>query len=157
MYDMIVIGGGPAGMTAALYALRNGKTVLVRRNMADRSRDRIKRRPEDNPAPADHTCRQCGKDAAGTALRANSGIVVPAIVCTPGPEGRSLVQGWTNFGARTAPDAGGLVQRGDTESKNVRMQTNGTARTDRCACGTPEARGDGFDGRNGIHKRLLRK
>lgn len=29
MTDMIVIGGGPAGMTAALYALRNGKSVLV--------------------------------------------------------------------------------------------------------------------------------
>lgn len=29
MYDIIVIGAGAAGMTAALYALRNGKKVLV--------------------------------------------------------------------------------------------------------------------------------
>lgn len=29
MYDIIVIGAGPAGLTASLYALRSGKSVLI--------------------------------------------------------------------------------------------------------------------------------
>ena len=29
MHDIIIVGGGPAGLTAAIYALRAGKTALV--------------------------------------------------------------------------------------------------------------------------------
>ena len=29
MIDLIIIGGGVAGMTAALYSLRNNKSVLI--------------------------------------------------------------------------------------------------------------------------------
>ena len=29
MYDIVIVGAGPAGLTAALYARRMGKTVLV--------------------------------------------------------------------------------------------------------------------------------
>jgi len=37
IYDLIIIGGGPAGMTAGIYAARlNLKTLLITKNLAGR-------------------------------------------------------------------------------------------------------------------------
>ena len=49
IYDIIVIGGGPAGLTAALYALRAEKTVLVFEKMAVGGQIALSERVENFP------------------------------------------------------------------------------------------------------------
>ena len=36
IYDIVIVGGGPAGLTAAIYGLRAGKNVLV---IADQNKE----------------------------------------------------------------------------------------------------------------------
>ena len=49
MYDIIVIGGGPAGLTAALYALRAEKSVLVFEKMGLGGQIALSERVENFP------------------------------------------------------------------------------------------------------------
>ena len=55
MHDIIVVGGGAAGMTAALYAQRNGKSALVieKNGRAGHREERVRR--------ADHSLAQGGE------------------------------------------------------------------------------------------------
>ena len=50
MYDLLIIGGGPAGLTAALYARRAGKTVLVLEKSAFGGQITASPRVENYPA-----------------------------------------------------------------------------------------------------------
>lgn len=49
IYDVIIIGAGTAGMTAALNALRNGKTVLVLEKKPSAVRFRFRRASKTSP------------------------------------------------------------------------------------------------------------
>ncbi len=53
MYDVIVIGGGPAGMTAALYAARAGKSVMLLEANAFGGQIATSPRVENFPSVAD--------------------------------------------------------------------------------------------------------
>ena len=50
MYDIVVIGGGPAGMTAALYAARAGKKVMLLEESAFGGQIAIAPRVENFPS-----------------------------------------------------------------------------------------------------------
>ena len=52
MYDIIIIGGGPAGLTAAIYALRAEKTVLVIERMGLGGQIALSERVENYPGIA---------------------------------------------------------------------------------------------------------
>ena len=59
IYDMIVIGGGPAGYTAALYAARSGLSVVVLEKLSAGGQMALTSRTTNIPA----------LKAASTALR----------------------------------------------------------------------------------------
>ena len=46
MYDTVIVGAGPAGMTAALYLLRLGRRVLLLESDSFGERGELSRNPE---------------------------------------------------------------------------------------------------------------
>ena len=58
IYDMIVIGGGPAGYTAALYAARSGLSVVVLEKLSAGGQMALTGQQDNVVANAPHTARE---------------------------------------------------------------------------------------------------
>ena len=62
-FDLIIIGGGPAGLTAAIYARRAGKSVLVLEKAAVGGQIASSPRVDNYPRTARHLRRGAGRPA----------------------------------------------------------------------------------------------
>lgn len=111
-YDIIVVGGGPAGMTAALYASRAGRSVLLFEGESFGGQIVVSRRIENYPALPD-TDGYTFSENLRSQLQAQ-GVEMQNEAVTGfvrGEEGFSVLSGESRYSARALILATGLKHR----------------------------------------------
>ena len=97
MYDIIVIGGGPAGLTAAIYARRAGKTVLVLEKDALGGQITWSPKVENYPAIPSVSGMELGNQMAEQAMEQGADVEIEEVIAMEDRGSSKLVR--CTFGA----------------------------------------------------------
>ena len=97
MYDIIVIGGGPAGLTAAIYARRAGKTVLVLEKDALGGQITWSPKVENYPAIPSVSGMELGNQMAEQAMEQGADVEIEEVIALEDRGSSKLVR--CTFGA----------------------------------------------------------
>ena len=92
VYDIAVIGGGPAGLTAAVYARRAGKTVLVLEKDALGGQITWSPKVENYPAIPDISGLDLGNRMAEQAMDQGADVEIEEVIRVEARDGRKIIR-----------------------------------------------------------------
>ena len=113
LYDIIIIGGGPAGLTAAVYARRAGKTVLIIEKNTFGGQITWSPRVENFPGFASVSGSELGDLMTNQAMDQGAEVELEEVTAVSEGEGCKVVQcaSGAEFSARTVILAAGARPR----------------------------------------------
>ena len=91
-YDIIVVGSGPAGLTAAIYARRAGKTVLVLEKEAFGGQITHSPKVENYPAIPDISGLDLGNRMAEQAMDQGADVEIEEVIRVEARDGRKIIR-----------------------------------------------------------------
>ena len=111
MYDIIVIGGGPAGLTAAVYAKRANKSCLVIEKGAFGGQITFSPKVENIPGFAEVTGNEFAEKLVEQALNLDTEVEVAEVLEIKDGEVKTVVTDSGNFEAKAVVIATGAKHR----------------------------------------------
>ncbi len=111
MYDIIVVGGGPAGLTAALYALRAEKTVLVLERLGIGGQIALSSRVENFPGVKSISGFEFAENLAGQVTDLGGKIKYEDVIAIKDGTVKTVVTDSAEYEAKAVIVATGLKNR----------------------------------------------
>ena len=111
MYDIIIIGGGPAGLTAAIYALRAEKKVLLLEKMGLGGQIALSERVENFPGIAQMSGMDFAQTLEGQVLSLNGEIRYETVKEVRSGKTKKVITGSNEYQAKSVIIASGVKNR----------------------------------------------
>ncbi len=111
MYDILVVGGGPAGLTAAIYARRSGKSVLIVEKAGFGGQMALSPKVENYPGYASISGAELADKMLEQALALGAEVEFTEVLAVEGGEVKTVRTEDGDFAARAVILAAGVKHR----------------------------------------------